>query len=340
MDRAWRARIYSETLPWPELVRASTLHLLRRYGLELVLAVRPWELAALRPVAGALRDAGVPLAIWPMLEDQKGRWVSVHNAHAFRAFVLSCCDALDDAPPVDVLFDLEPPFDRARVLIALAMRSHTLEGLSRFAAELGRPAAAPFAAAAAELARTGADVRARGITTSAAVWPLVALDPPGGDGWQALLGTPTDALDAEHVSVMMYSSIFEGWSRGAVRRRDARALLAAATVRTARRWGERAGLSLGCVGTGAFADEPTYRDPPELADDVAVARASGVSKLTLFDLGGVLARAPAEAWLEAFTAPEDRSGAAEQAPPSKRVTAARALARAATWAVGRRAPRS
>jgi hypothetical protein len=332
MERAWQDRIYSETLPWPELVHARTLQLLRRYALELVLAVRPWDVHALPAVAAALRDAGIPLSIWPMLEDEKGRWINVHNAREFRAFVLTICDVLGDTPPADVLFDLEPPFDRARALIALAMRSHTLEGISRFAAELRKPSGAPFEAAASELGRTGAEVRARGITTSAAVWPLVALDPPSLRGWQRLLGTPTDALGASHVSVMMYTSIFEGWSRGTLRRRDARALLAAATVRTARRWGASAGISLGCVGTGAFADEPTYRDPAELADDVAVARASGVSRLTLFDLGGVLARGPAEAWLDAFRAPTD----ATTTEPSKRVSAARAIARAATWAVSAR----
>lgn len=337
MERACQHRIYSETLPWPELVRASTLQLLRRYRLELVLAVRPWDEPYLSDLAARLRDAGVPLSIWPMLEDEKGRWMNVYNAHEFRGFVLGACDVLERAgvAPRDVLFDLEPPFDRARALIALAMRSHTLEGLSRFAAELGKPAGPPFDAAASELARLGDEVRERGLSTSAAIWPLVALDPPDGHGWQAMLGTPADALAPGHVSVMMYTSIFEGWSRGTVRRRDARALLAAATARTARRWGERAGISLGCVGTGAFADEPTYRDPSELADDVAVARASGVSKLTLFDLGGVLARGPAKAWLDAFTTSEVLE-APPATPPSKRVTAARALARVATWAVTRR----
>ena len=52
---------------------------------------------------------------------------------------------------------------------------------------------------------------------------------------------------------------------------------------------------------GALGDEPRYRDPSELAVDVAVARAGGVETLNLFDLGGVLRRGPAEAWLEALT---------------------------------------
>ena len=96
-------------------------------------------------------------------------------------------------------------------------------------------------AASKALASEIADLHARGIATASAVWPLVALDPPGARGWQSLLGTPVDALATERVSVMMYTSILEGWSRGALRRRDATALLAAASARVARRWGARGG---------------------------------------------------------------------------------------------------
>jgi hypothetical protein len=70
------------------------------------------------------------------------------------------------------------------------------------------------------------------------------------------------------------------------------------------RWGARAGLSLGAVGTGAFGDEPVLRSPAELARDVAIARAAGIQELSLFELGGVLRRAPAEPWLEAFCSGE------------------------------------
>jgi hypothetical protein len=326
-------RVYSETLPHSDLVRPRTIELLARYGLEVVLAVRPWDARGLPDVARALRDAGVPLSIWPMLSDEEGRWASVHNATEFGRLTLSVCDVLEaaGARPRDVLFDLEPPFAQARSLAAIgAARSRNGEGLSRLASGLTRAPAPLFEAASAALARTVGEIHARGITTSMAVWPLVALDPPGAKGWQSLLGTPVDALGTGHVSVMMYTSILEGWSRGTLRRRDTAALLAAATVRTMRRWGEKAGISLGCVGTGAFEDEPVYRDPSELAEDAAVARASGCRQLTLFDLGGVLAREPAEAWLEAFVS----AGEVTFGPTSKRVRAARSLARAATWALG------
>lgn len=325
-------RVYSETLPYEELVRPRTLRLLSRYGLELVLAVRPWNAAGLPSVARMIRDAGVALSIWPMLSDADGRWASVQNAAAFTRLTLSICDTLaaGGAAPRDVLFDLEPPLARASALAAIgaarARASDGLVGLGSLRSPSGRMA---FEVAGATFARAVSEVHARGIGTSMAVWPLVALDSPGETVWQALLGTPVDPLQTGHVSVMVYTSILEGWSRGALRRRHATALLAAATARTVRRWGPRAGLSLGCVGTGAFEHEPIYRDPSELAEDAATARAAGCERLSLFDLGGVLSREPAEAWLEAFAFSRE----VPVPPTSSRVRAARAMARAATWAL-------
>jgi hypothetical protein len=318
-----RYRIYSETLPYEEVTRPRTIGLLRRYDLELVLAVRPWQTTELARVALTLRDENIALSVWPMIADEEGRWASIHNVSPFFAFVRETCDVLDKAgaPVRDILLDLEPPFADAR-----ALADARLLRLGR----LGRgPSRAAFEAAARTFARGVADLRDRGITTSSAVWPFVALDPPGGTGWQSLLGTPVDALSADHVSVMMYTTIIAGWSRGAIRRRDAVELLAAACSRVVRRHGERGGISLGCVGTGAFLDEPTFTSPVELAEDAAIARASGVTSIALFDLGGVLARPPAEAWLDALV---DESVTAD-IPSSRRIGAARRLARAATWAL-------
>lgn len=311
-------RIYSEMLPYEDVIRADVVALLRRYEIDVVLAVRPWQIEDLPRVALTLADANVSVAVWPMLADDEGRWASAKNAAAFAKFVRTTVNALDAAraPVAEVLLDLEPPFAEVR-----ALASHAF-GL--------RPAAGrAFAGAEAELAALAGELRGRGIAVSAAIWPLVALDPPAESGWQRILGTPVDALEIDHVSVMVYTSILEGWSRGSLRRKHTLALLDGATRRTMRRWGVRGGVSLGCVGTGAFEDEPIYRSPEELAEDVAIARAAGAENLSLFDLAGVLARPPPEAWLEAFAA---SPSPAKVDLGSRRVIAARTLARAATWA--------
>lgn len=321
-------RIYSETLRYEDVTSEKTLALLGSYGLELVLAVRPWQLGELPSVAKAILDAKIPLSIWPMLSDEQGRWASTRNATAFARLMRDVFRALDDggARPGEMLFDLEPPFSGARALAH--GDAHFLRPRNAWGARHRDDA---FEAAENELAAVVTALHAHGLGTSSAVWPLVALDGRDARVWQSLLGTPIDALATERVSVMMYTTILEGWSRGAIRRPDALALLAAACARTAKRWSGRGGISVGCVGTGAFEDEPIYRGPRDLAEDVAIVRAEGITDITLFDLGGVLARPPAEAWLDAFVKPSS----APVIPASKRVAAARRLARVATWALSR-----
>ena len=324
-----KLRIYCETLPFEVVTRPRTVALLRRHDLELVLAVRPWQLAELAGLGRVLRDSGVLCSVWPMLADDEGRWASAHNAQSFVRLVRNVADTLEAAGalPRELLLDLEPPFAHARALATTGgSRGRWFDFV---AARPGPTSARAMDAASKELAAAVVDLHARGVATASAVWPLVALDPPGGRGWQALLGTPVDALATGRVSVMMYTSILEGWSRGAIRRRDAKQLLTAATARARERWGASGGMSLGCVGTGALVDEPVYRDPSELAEDAALARAAGCHDLSLFDLGGVLAREPAEAWLDAFA----HGVVLTEAKASKRVHVVRRLSRLATWAL-------
>ncbi len=335
-------RIYSETLPLERVARKDTVALLARHGLALVLAVRPWELAELASVAPALRDGGVPLAIWPMLGDDEGRWANAKNAASFARLVRDVVRTVEEAhaPAVEVLLDLEPAFSEAKAL------SHGARGLLRIAGAAKRAIAerARFRASASDLASLVEEIHTRGLATSSAVWPLVALDPPGSVTWQSLLGTPTDELATSRISVMLYTSILEGWSRGVFGREHAVELLAAGTLRALRRWGPSAGVSIGCVGVGAFEDEPVYRSPAELAEDAALVRVAGCRDVSLFDLGGVLTRGPAEPWLEAFVHPEAHLPAASRARlhallgpdgRSRRVLATRRFARAVTWAIGR-----
>ncbi len=338
-------RIYSETLPLERVARKDTVSLLARHGLSLVLAVRPWQVPELPDVARALRDGGVPLAVWPMLADEEGRWANAKNAASFADLVRRAVTTLEDerTPAAEILLDLEPPFSDAKAL------SHGARGLLRIASAAKRALAerAAFEASAGELGALVKELHDRGLATSSAVWPLVALDPPGTALWQSLLGTPTDRLATTRVSVMLYTSILEGWSRGVFARDHAAELLAAGTLRALRRWGPLAGVSVGCVGTGAFEDEPVYRTPLELAEDAALAYEAGCRDVSLFDLGGVLARPPAEAWLEAFAHPASVLSSSAQASitellgpdgRSRRVLATRRFARLATWAIGRGRP--
>jgi hypothetical protein len=288
-----RRRIWCETLPYAEVRSARVLGLLERYRLELLLAVRPWDLGDLPNVLRACADRGITVGLWPMLENDAGRWASIHNAAAFGDFMRRVADHA----PASLAVDMEPPFDRVRTLAQGNVPLRSLRGWLRDADgafERGR-----------DLFRgmTG-ELRARAIPSVGVFVPLVLFDRDGGTRWQRLFGTPVADVGWSRVDVMLYTTLIEGWSRGFLRRRDALAFLRAGAAATTRRFGPDASVSLGCVGTGALGNEPTYRSVPELREDVATAHRAGARDLTLFDLAGVVRREPAEAWLEAFVDPD------------------------------------
>lgn len=278
--------MWCETLAYADLTPALTAHL-RDRGLELLLAVRPWQLAEVDAAVRRLQTAGVPTAVWPMLADDDGRWASVASAPAFIAFA----DAVLAAAPTcdELILDLEPP---------LAELAAWKDGRLSWS---GRPTRPAFRAARDAYAAAITRWRAtRRVTT--ALLPMLMAELRG-EWLQRLLGTPASALPVDRHSVMAYTSLFEGWSRGLVGRRRAEALLVASARLARARFGAAAALSLGCVDTGALGDEPAYRDPGELARDVALAHRAGITELAVFDLGGMVRRGPVERWLDALGPP-------------------------------------
>lgn len=278
-------RVWCETLPLAEI----PFDVLSARALTALVAVRPWDLGPLADVVGEAARHRVPLGVWPMLDDAEGRWANTDDMSRFCAFAR---EVRRVAPRAELVVDLEPPIAELRRAVRLGPLPFAREALHR---------ARGFGAARAELAALVDEARRAGVSVSAAVLPNVLLEPASAPITQALLGTPLSGVAFDHVSVMLYSSILEGWSRGTLDRRRARAVVAALCRATARRFGARGGVSLGAVGVGALGDEPVYRHPRELAEDVATARAAGVSALSLFDLGGVVRRGGGP-WLDAFAA--------------------------------------
>ncbi|MCA9625043.1 MAG: hypothetical protein KC731_38725, partial [Myxococcales bacterium] len=168
-----------------------------------------------------------------------------------------------------------------------------------------------------------------GLGSLAATVPFVLAD-RGRQGFQSLLRTPVHGLPFTRVSPMLYTSMVEGYSRGALARADVLALLGWAARHHRERLGGRASVSLGVVGHGILGDEPRYRGPRELAADVAIALHAGIDHLALFSLGGILDRPPVEAWLDAFCQPIP-----PQTTPRPSATLRAALATAATLAASR-----
>jgi hypothetical protein len=285
--RAKVRRMWSELVPLAELARSEVLGVLASRGVQLLAAVLPGQIEEAIALVRRAAEIDLSIGLWPMLHDHEGRWLHPKNAARFEGWIFEVLDAIEGArtPIAALVLDLEPPIHYVR----LAKEGRVGAMRELFGGDRGE---LPHRAIVGALGE-------RGIASIAAVVPTVLCPGRAARGWERALGTPMDArYDA--VAPMLYTSLFEGYTRSFLARRDARALLASLSLRARNRFGPRAAISLGAVGLGALGDERTYRDPDELADDVAIARAAGVDDLALFDLAGVLARPPIERWLDVF----------------------------------------
>jgi hypothetical protein len=278
-----RRTIWSEYVEPERIIDAETLRLLASRSIGLHVAITPeWFSQAARVVLAA-RHAGVRIGLWPMIDDDQGRWANGWNAEIFKHYTLELLSDLERerALPDDLVLDLEPPIASLRRAVHL------------------RPTRFRGGKSGQSLIDVSDAWRAAGVSISAAVLPLAATG-PGRRGWQRLLGTPLDAVRFDRVSSMLYTTIFEGYSRGFFSRDDAEGLLFHCATAVREQYGDAGSVSVGLVGVGALGDEAVYRSVAELARDVAIVSSAGVRDLALYDLSGVLARPPAEAWLDVF----------------------------------------
>jgi len=290
------------------------LDALRSADVQLLQAVFPHTTEATRDLIRACRDRGVSVGVWPMIEDDAGRWASADNGVRYARFARSVLDALGDDAPDTLAIDLEPPIVDVRRILRADPRPLVRRAL--------RPIREEGAHALVELVN---EANERGLETFAALVPPLGTGWGGTHGFERAFGSPVSRLRLSRAGPMSYTTLFAGYGRGLIRPRDAQGLLSMLAAGAHRTLGERASLSLGTIGTGALGDERTYTGPDDLAEDVAIARAAGVDDLALFDLGGMLARPPLERWLDVFTS---TPAATKLGRPSRRARAIRAALKA------------
>jgi hypothetical protein len=266
--------VWCETLSHQELAQATPLLVGR--NVEVIVCVQPSTMHTLAAGLSTLTAAGIAYVVWPMLENPDGRWLSNHTAPAFARFLRTVTSTLQaEGMTASYVLDIEPPF---AVLSALASRK--------------LPPMPRRVAASAELALWLSEARAQGIPVQTTNMPTQVFGPArAAMDW--VFGVPHVAHGK--YNVMLYSSMIAGiggLSRGNTDR------VMRAVLRAGKRYaGDRLGVSLGTVGTGAFGDEPCYKSPAELRHDMQICRAHGVHDMALFDLGGIMRSADPEAWI-------------------------------------------
>lgn len=298
----FRYALWSELLALDAVRQPATLTLLAKYQLELRIAC--FESTSVDELALTLRAArahGVQTALWPMLDNDKGRWASAHNGEPFARFVRRLVAELSarQSPTDSVMIDIEPPIDVMERWVDRArtrFQKHTKNTGTRSVPLVEQRVEGDRA-----IAQLFDELSRENVRVGAAMVPTDLLATPLARSVEWLFGLPNGDVPYEPASAMLYTSMLEGYSRGWISRERALALLRRGARRALARFGPRAEVSLGVVSTGALGDEPVYRDPDELRQDVAIVRSFDIRNIALFELRGVLQRSEPERWLDALT---------------------------------------
>ncbi|MCA9592925.1 MAG: hypothetical protein KC776_06425 [Myxococcales bacterium] len=266
---------------------------LGRLGLRLHLALPAARLgdAGLAALTREAADHGVDVFAWLLLDRAHGYWVGETNAEQVREAVLDLLrwrSARDGVALRGVSFDLEPDFEYAETL----RHSPVFRWLPLMKQHLH---ADKFTRAQQVLSDTVDRLHQADVFAHAVTLPLVLDQPEGSTLLEDALDIPVSGIPWDEVSFMVYQTAFAQlvgeWLGPALVQSYAEDAIA--------RFGERAGLDLGVVGSAGIGIDPgrRYPDPETLRQDAAAARAAGIKSLRVYSLDGVLEQGGPERWL-------------------------------------------
>lgn len=329
MPKDEKIRVWSEFLPFDDLVKPDVVGLLAEYRVGLNVAVhhdRSWN--DIEKLLQVYKERNVSAAFWVLLAKEDGYFPNERNIEKFRKRLFELMDGIASrglAMP-DIAVDLEPPLEEMEL-----RRSKKKEDRRKARQRMKLNVdPARFQAASGEYRKLNEEIHQRGAKTLVAASPTIADDLRNGDVYtQDLLETPVTTVPWDRVSIMWYVSMLTGYSKGFIPYNMARYQLFRDAKTIVERLGpERASVSLGVTWTGVLGDEPYYQKPDDMRPDVEAAKAAGVRHIWIYNLEGIL-KAPRPAdWLEMVLN-------AEPIHPQKSVlTALSTPARnAALWAV-------
>ena len=311
-----KIRVWYEYPDLAEAVAPRTMDILKKYNVSVGMAFPDGSMnAGYANVLRTWHEQGIETALWVLLPDEFGYWPNERNVVEYSDYVKRIFDWAEresfSLPWIAV--DLEPPIyqmkrvKEEKVLVA----ARNLLDIARQNRDMGR-----FYEASRRFEALNEFIHARGARTVCPITSTIVQDIlTGGTVFQDLMETPVSTVNWDLLSVMIYTSMFVGYSRGMIRPKDARWYLYTVMRDLKERYWERAGVSLGVTYIGKLGDEPYYKTPDELLPDFEAVKAA-------LNFEGILRSAQPEVWFETLFTAEPRIP-----ERSFRVDAFRALSR-------------
>jgi hypothetical protein len=296
-------RFWEESLAPPDIVKKA-LPLLEEFSAGVAIAMYPVSLT--RKNVNALRklkEAGIEITFWPLMEKEHGYFPSERNTTVYTSIVRQLLEwaRKNDVVPDILAFDLEMPIQQMHKVLSAPNAFAKLRNVVASTREnLDRER---YYRAKDKLAGLNAEIQDQGIRTLTAVLPWVSLEMEGdAELLQDMSETPASGIGWDVISPMLYVSMLEGMSGGAITKRDANWLVYDNCRHLREKFGGRAGVSLGLTGGGVLEDEPVLDEPADLTVGISAALAAGIRDISVYSLEGILRRKEPRLWLKAIRA--------------------------------------
>lgn len=296
---------WSESVPLADLT--LQLPLLASMGVEVNLGLTPGavDLEEAATFVWEAHETGVPVALWPELTVEDGRWPNVRNVDLFQPWwdqILAWVEN-EDLPVQTLIVDMELSLQVMQELEAQVAEGDTVGALAFL---VGRMDEEAYARGKEMFRALVEDAQGRGLRVRLSTLPVIADDFQDGDeSLQELLDSPVQGIPWDEASIQAYRSILDQYSQGwfLSEGQTFTPWLAYSYGLTAREtWGDAGSLDIGIVGY------PDWSTPADLEADVQAALAAGLSlgSLDAFALDQALKEEDPASWTGRLLALEPR----------------------------------
>ncbi|MHB8896465.1 MAG: hypothetical protein ACYC99_14980 [Candidatus Geothermincolia bacterium] len=294
-------RFWEESLAPPDIAKKA-LPFLLEYKAGVAVALYPTSFTRRNVNAvRKMKEAGIEVTFWPLMEKEHGYFAGERNAPGYVALVKFLLDWAEknDVMPDMIAVDLEMPIQQISKVMSASNPLSKLRGVYSSAREnLDRER---YYRAKARLEEMNSEIQDKGVRTLTAVLPWVGLEMETDyELLQDMSETPASGIGWDIVSPMLYVSMLEGMSGGAITRKDANWLVYDNCKHLRDKFGGRAGVSLGLTGGGVLEDEPVFGSPAQLLTGLNAALAAGVRDVSIYSLEGILSRDDPRQWFDAI----------------------------------------
>ena len=292
--------VSAEFMPLAEVAAALPLLASRRLGVVLAWPSTAIDDPAYYALVRQAQAAGVPVRPWLLLPVESGYWANSTNALEYDREARRLLDGwiANGLRPETFVVDMEIPIARAQEY-ARVLTSLDVDATVRFLrAGINRT---QYAEATRVYRALVEYAHRRGFRVELSTISQVLDDyGDGDDDLRQAFNIPVSGIDWDTISIQAYRTLNQ-FVIGSVAGPTTAYYVYDYALRARAVFGWKAALGLGLTDAGEVTPgSPIYTNGRELRDDVEAARAAGMSRdqLGVYNLRGILRRAPVEQWFQ------------------------------------------